>query len=131
MKTYKLKDGGILSYDGANAVVSGTNDEHQILLDSAVLRAFQDGYFDADGAVFFQRQLEFIKAKSYDVLYAELKARQVFPVSMEAGPGVTSITYRTYDQAGAAKSHEAQRCYQLAITRFAQHCPNNHEPPRD
>ena len=103
MKTFELKDGGILSFDGANAVVSGTNDEHQIILDSAVLRAFQDGYFDADGAVFFQRQLEFIKAKSYDVLYAELKARQVFPVSMEAGPGVTSITYRTYDQAGAAK----------------------------
>lgn len=57
---------------------------------------------DADQAVFFQRELEAIKAKSYDVKYAELKARQVLPVSFEAGPGAESITYRQYDMTGVA-----------------------------
>ena len=58
---------------------------------------------DADQAVFFTRQLEQIKAKSYDVKYAELQARNLFPVSNEGGAGITSITYRTYDHKGMAK----------------------------
>lgn len=74
-----------------------------VALDAALLQSHQAGYLDADGAVFFQRQLEHIKSKSYDVRYAELKARTLFPVTNEAGPGVNTITYRTYDQAGAAK----------------------------
>ncbi len=63
----------------------------------------QNGFYDADGAVFFARQLEHIKSKSFDVLYAELQARSLFPVSNEGGIGVTTITYRTYDMVGAAK----------------------------
>lgn len=83
------------------------NDGQIVTLDAAIARAVQDTYLDADGAVFFQRQLEHIKSRSYDVQYAELKARQLFPVSNEAGPGVNTITYRTYDQAGAAKIIQA------------------------
>ena len=80
------------------------------LLDGSVATLNQDGQIiarsnlmDADGSVFFQRQLEHIKARSYDVLYADLQARMLFPVSNEAGKGVTTITYRTYDRAGSAK----------------------------
>ena len=58
---------------------------------------------DAEDAVFFQRQLEFIKTKSYDVKYAELKFRSLWPISNEAGPGARSITYRTYDQTGMSE----------------------------
>ena len=58
---------------------------------------------DAGETVFFARELEFIKSKSYDVIYAELKARQLIPVSFEAGPGAESITYSQYDQLGVAK----------------------------
>ncbi|NIV93800.1 DUF2184 domain-containing protein [candidate division KSB1 bacterium] len=58
---------------------------------------------DANGAVFFARQLEYIKAKSYDVLYADLGWTKLFPVSEEAPTGIASITYRTYDRAGMAK----------------------------
>ena len=58
---------------------------------------------DAQGAAFFKRQLEYIKSKSYDVLYADLGYTKMFPISEEAPTGVTSITYRTYDQAGMAK----------------------------
>jgi hypothetical protein len=82
-------------------------DGKSVNLDTAIARAIEDAYFDADGAVFFQRELEFIKARSYDVQYAELKARMIFPVSNEAGPGINSITYRTYDQVGAAKIIQA------------------------
>lgn len=58
---------------------------------------------DADETAFFLRELEHVKAKSYDVRYPELKARQIIPVSFEAGPAAESITYRQYSQAGLAK----------------------------
>lgn len=101
MKQFKLRNGSVMTFDGANAIVTSGADK--ITLDGAIAQAINTGYLDADGAFFFQRQLEHIKARSYDVRYAELKARQLFPVSNEAGPGVTSITYRTYDQVGSAK----------------------------
>jgi hypothetical protein len=83
----------VLDKDGKNCV-----------LDTSIAHAIgMSPTFDADGAVFFQRQLEYIKSKSYDVKYADLPAREVFPVSNEAGAGVSSITYRTYDQVGDAK----------------------------
>lgn len=57
---------------------------------------------DVNGA-FFQRELELIKSQSYDTLYADLIARNLFPVSNEGGFAITSITYRSYDKVGAAK----------------------------
>lgn len=102
MKNFTLRDGSSLSLDGMQASVT-TKDGEQVQLDGAVVTALNHGLLDADGAFFFQRQLEHIKARSYDVRYAELKARSLFPVSNEGGQGITSITYRTYDQAGAAK----------------------------
>jgi hypothetical protein len=101
----KLRDGSIVQFDGAHyAVVQGPT---KTTLDGAISQAINNGILDADGAFFFQRQLEHIKARSYDVQYAELQARSLFPVSNEGGPGVTSITYRTYDQVGAAKIIQA------------------------
>lgn len=105
MKQLKLRDGSIVQFDGAQySVVQGPN---KLTLDGAISQAINNGILDADGAVFFQRQLEHIKSRSYDVRYAELKARELFPVSNEGGPGITSITYRTYDQVGAAKIIQA------------------------
>lgn len=88
---------------GGLTITNGTTVEH-VVVDHSLLQAANSGVFnDADGAFFFARQLEHIKARSYDVKYANLKARQLFPVSNEGGRGVTTITYRTYDQAGSAK----------------------------
>ena len=101
MKTFKLRNGGTVSFDGMSASVVDSG--KTTTLDSAVATAIGNTYVDADAGVFFQRQLELIKAKSYDVRYAELKARELFPVASEGGPGITTITYRTYDQVGAAK----------------------------
>lgn len=58
---------------------------------------------DADASVFFRRELEFIKSQSYDVLYQDLMARQLFPTSSEAGAYAETITYRSYDRVGMAQ----------------------------
>ncbi len=102
MNKFKLRDGSTMTVDGMMGSVA-LADGSKITMDGAVVQSVNNGYLDADGAMFFQRQLEHIKAQSYDVRYAELKARSLFPVSNEGGAGITSITYRTYDQSGAAK----------------------------
>jgi len=58
---------------------------------------------DANETAFFARELEFIKSRSYDVVYPELKAIQLIPVSTEAGSGAETITYQQFDQVGVAK----------------------------
>jgi len=58
---------------------------------------------DANESVFFARELERIKSSTYDVLYPELKATQLIPVSTDAGQGAESITYQQYDMVGMAK----------------------------
>lgn len=54
-------------------------------------------------SVFFARELDHIKAKSYDVQYPELTALNVFPITHEADPGAETVTYYTYDKSGLAK----------------------------
>ncbi len=56
-----------------------------------------------DASVFFARELDFVKAKSYDREYPELTALNLFPISSEADPGAETITYYTYDKTGLAK----------------------------
>ena len=58
---------------------------------------------DVNETAFFLRELEFIKARSFDVLKAPLTARELFPISYEADPGATAITYSSYDTVGMAK----------------------------
>jgi len=58
---------------------------------------------DDNQSIFFARELEYIKSRSYDIEYPMLKATQVIPVSTEAGPGAESITYQQFDKLGIAK----------------------------
>lgn len=58
---------------------------------------------DANEAIFFENELEHLKAKSYDVMRRELRHREYLPVSSEAGPGAETIAYTQYDQVGTAK----------------------------
>ena len=62
-------------------------------------------HFDSAEAasVFFARELDHVKAQSYDVEYPELTALNLFPISSEADPGAETITYYTYDKEGQAK----------------------------
>ena len=56
-----------------------------------------------DVSVFFARELDHVKAQSYDVEYPELTALQLFPQSSEADAGAETIVYYTYDKQGLAK----------------------------
>lgn len=58
---------------------------------------------DAADTIFFQRELESKKARTYDVIKAPLKAMELIPVSTEAGAGAEAIVYEQYDQTGIAK----------------------------
>ena len=53
-----------------------------------------------DEGVFFQRQLEYVQAQSYDVLYPDLMGRNCFALNTEGGEGINTITYRSYDKRG-------------------------------
>jgi hypothetical protein len=58
---------------------------------------------DANETAFFERELEHIKARSYDVIYPEFMAYELIPIETDAGPGAETITYRQYDHVGMAK----------------------------
>jgi hypothetical protein len=58
---------------------------------------------DADETVFFKRQLEYVKSRTYDTKYKELRAFRFLPVSGEAPSGATEITWRSFSQYGMAK----------------------------
>jgi hypothetical protein len=57
---------------------------------------------DAGESAFFLRELEHIKAKSYDTKQKQLKATMLIPVSSEADPGAETITYKRYTEVGSA-----------------------------
>lgn len=71
----------------------------------AAIMASEGTRFDSaeDASVFFARELDHIKAQSYDVEYPELTALSLFPISSEADSGAETITYYTYDKHGLAK----------------------------
>lgn len=56
-----------------------------------------------DASVFFARELDYVKAQSYDVEYPELTALELFPQTSETDEGADTITYYTYDKTGLAK----------------------------
>lgn len=58
---------------------------------------------DASESVMFARELEYVYAKTYDVLYPGLKARTLIPVNREVPTGADSHTYQQYDRVGEAK----------------------------
>lgn len=58
---------------------------------------------DANESVFFNRELEHVKARTYDAKLKELKALSLIPISTDAGEGATEITFRRYNAVGIAK----------------------------
>jgi hypothetical protein len=69
---------------------------------SMMRQGFYDsqGIQDADGAIFMARELELIEARTYEVLYQEIKFRQLIPVDNSVPPGVKRITYKVFDKRG-------------------------------
>jgi len=58
---------------------------------------------DANESVFFARELEYVKGRTYDEKYKLLKAFSLIPVSGEAPSGATEITWRSFKLYGMAK----------------------------
>lgn len=56
-----------------------------------------------EASVFFARELDYIKGKSYDVERPELTGLSIFPQTSDSDPGAETITYYTYDKTGMAQ----------------------------
>ena len=66
--------------------------EQEITLRADIVRMIDsDVRLTDDDGVFFQRQLEAIEAKSYDVLYPDLEGRLRFKTNTFGGAGVVNI----------------------------------------
>lgn len=61
-------------------------------------------HFDSaeDASVFFARELDYIKSKSYDKIYPEFTALNKFPITHEVPEGAESMTYYSYERTGMA-----------------------------
>jgi len=58
---------------------------------------------DRGESVFFAREVEHIKSRTYDAKPKELKALLYIPINTDAGPGARIITYRRFTGVGFAK----------------------------
>lgn len=58
---------------------------------------------DAGEAVYFARQLEYVRSKIYDVKRPLLSALRVFPIDRGVPEYAETVTYRMYDATGVAK----------------------------
>lgn len=58
---------------------------------------------DANETAFFARELEYVKARTYDIKFAPMKATSLMPVSTDAGEGAETITYRSFEETGIAR----------------------------
>lgn len=67
----------------------------------------QSTHLDANETFFFSRELEYIKSKSYDIEFPEMKAFKHIPISTEAGEGALSITYAQFEEVGMARVIES------------------------
>lgn len=92
VKVFATDESGVVLPD-APKVDFVINDATEHLIRSGALLGDDEG-------VFFQRQLEYIQAQSFDVLYPELMGRQCFALNTEGGEGINMITYRSYDKRG-------------------------------
>lgn len=55
-----------------------------------------------DASMFFARELDYIKSKSYDKLYPEFTALNHFPITHEVPEGAETTTYYSYEKTGMA-----------------------------
>lgn len=88
-KTYDLADAAAIF---ASAIPSTLAKNPNMRFDSA-----------EDAAIFFARELDFIKSETYDVQYPEFTALTLFPTTHEVDEGAETVTYYSYDKQGMAK----------------------------
>ena len=73
VQTFAIDEAGVLLTDAALV---------DFVINDAVENLINQGVFaNDDEGVFFQRQLEYIQAQSYDALYPELMGRECFALN--------------------------------------------------
>ena len=70
-------------------------------------QAIHSTHLDANETFFFARELEYVKSKSYDIQFPEMKSFKLLPISTEAGEGAVSITYAQFEEVGMAQIIES------------------------
>lgn len=75
--------------------------------DLNVIKTFTKLNHDAGETFFFARELEYVKSKSYDIEFPEMKAFKHIPISTEAGEGAQAITYAQFEELGVARVIES------------------------
>lgn len=58
---------------------------------------------DSDESIFFGRELEKVKSKTYDILFPEYKALSLIPLGEEVDPGAETIRWESYEDVGIAQ----------------------------
>jgi len=58
---------------------------------------------DAKFTANLSRELEHVRSLTYDIVYPEMKARQLIPVDGSVSNGAETVTYRQWDMLGMAK----------------------------
>ena len=95
MKTVKT-----FAVDENNVILADAEQVDFVINDAVENLIAQGAFANDDEGIFFQRQLEYIQAQSYDVLYPDLMGRECFSLNTEGGEGINTITYRSYDKRG-------------------------------
>jgi len=90
-----------------NQSVTYDKADYYVLMASQIPATFAanpDMRFDSaeDASVFFAGELDYIKAQTYDILYPEMSALQIFPVTSEVDVGADTVTHYSYDRTGMA-----------------------------
>lgn len=60
-------------------------------------------HLDANETAHFARQLEYVKAQTYDIEFGKLKSLDFIPLDSSAPEGAESVTYRQWEEVEAAK----------------------------
>lgn len=58
---------------------------------------------DSGESIFFGRELEKVKSKTYDVLFPAYKALELIPLGEETDPGAETIRYESFEDVGIAQ----------------------------
>jgi hypothetical protein len=82
-------------------------DDYSALKGSTLIKGMagsSDMRFDSveSATVFFARELDQVKAKTYDKQYPDLSALNHFPITSEVNEGAETVTYYSYDITGMA-----------------------------
>ena len=83
-------------------------DDYNVLKGSPLIRSMagsEELRFDSteSATVFFARELDYVKAKTYEKKYPELSALTYFPITSEVPEGAETMTYYSYEKTGFAE----------------------------